>query len=371
MPYGDAMNETERANEGAVEAAATAHIAEVMNHGWLCMLLSLGERLDLHTTLAATGGGTVDELAAVASCDPRYLEEWLWGMAAGGILTVSAADDPVFSMRPEYIPVLTASGGPLHWSRITTQITALATLESSLVEAFTTGTGIGAEAYEGRIAEVLAGESGPIFERVLLNEVLPMSGRFAALEEGIRVADIGCGTGTAALIIGRRFPTSRVVGVDQSQSALDIAAARCAAEGLTNVTFQLADVEDDLNIGEQDLVLAANVVHDLSSPEAFFERVRSTLAPGGLFYLHELSATREMTSNITDTHALGILTFSLYHCVPLAKRRPGIAPGGMWGRERYIEALDDAGFEAITIVRAPSDPNNDTIFATAPGRDSN
>jgi len=370
MPYGDAMNEVATANEGVQEptAAAIEHIATVMNNGWLCMLLAVGERLGLHVALAEAGETTASEIAERAGCDTRYLEEWLWGMVASGLVTASDASEPTFTLRTEYVPALTPSGGPLHWSRITTQITALASLEDPLVDAFRTGDGLAADHYEGRVAEVLAGESGPIFERALLTEVLPLTGRVEQLEAGIRVADLGCGTGSALLILAKRFPNSTFIGVDQSRSALGTAEARRDAQGLTNVTFEWGELEGEFEIGEQDLVIAANTVHDLSSPQRFFERVRSILSPGGLLYLHELSATTDMRVNAKDPHALGILAFSLYHCLPLAKRRHGIAPGGMWGRERYVAALSDAGFEDITTHRAPSDPNNDTILARVPQR---
>lgn len=344
-------------------SAATERIATVMNHGWLCMLLSMGERLRLHEALAQHGPLTAAGLAELTGCDERYLREWLWGMVAGDILTASDDDEPAFDLPAEYVPVLTASGGPLHWSRITTQITALATLEDALADAFRTGGGLSADHYEGRMAEVFAGESGPIFERVLLDEILPLSGRMADLEAGIDVADLGCGTGAAAILIARRFPRSRVVGVDQSRSALETARAHAEALGLTNVVFREADLEDELDLAPQDLIMAANAVHDLADPEAFFRRVRAALAPGGTLYLHELGAVADMRVNVRDPHALGILTFGIYHCLPLAKRRAVDVPGGMWGRERFVDALHAAGFTDVRVHNSPSDPNNDTIFA--------
>ena len=46
----------------------------------------------------------------------------------------------------------------------------------------------------------------------------------------------------------------------------------------------MPDLEDpDALAGERvDLVMAANVAHDLSDPERFFRRVRERLAPGGV-----------------------------------------------------------------------------------------
>lgn len=362
------MTQRKGANGGTHEQSdlASDHIVTVMNHGWLSMLLSLGERLDLHKHLAHAKPMTAAALAKRAELDERYVTEWLWGMAAGKIIEVTPAtevEEDLFQLPSAYVSVMTSAGGPLHWSRITTQITALATLEDALVGAFESGEGLSASHYEGRIAQVFSGESGPIFERVLLNEVLPLTGKVSDLEQGARFTDLGCGTGTAALIIAKRFPNCTVTGVDQSPSSIALAKARAREAGLKNVTFVCADLEEGLDIENQDLILAANVTHDLSDPGAFFTRVHQALTTGGMFYLHELSSTSKMATNILDPHALGILTFSLYHCLPLAKRRKGIAPGGMWGREKYVDALQQSGFAQVEVHQAPSDPNNDSIFA--------
>lgn len=341
------------------------HVAQVMNHAWLALLLSLGERLGLHDVLADLDApAAADQIAQKAGCDARYVEEWAWGMRAGGLLESFTDTDGAtrFALPDGYAPALTARGGPAHWSRITTQITALAGLENPLVEAFRTGSGLGAEHYEGRIAEVLAGESGPIFETVLLTEVIPLLGIGAALEQGVRVLDLGCGTGQALEILARAYPRCRFTGVDQSTDA--IASARARTAGLrAQVDLLVADIETDLPAGPFDLVMAANVVHDLSDPVGFLRRAHPITAPGGTIYLHELGFSTSMEENVADPHALGVITFGLFHCLPLAKRRPGIAPGGMWGSTSYRDALTEAGFENARIGRAPSDPNNDTIFA--------
>src|SRR5688500_11967438 len=53
----------------------------------------------------------------------------------------------------------------------------------------------------------------------------------AALRQGERVLDLGCGTGNAALAAARLG--ADVVGVDPAARLLDVARARAAAEGLS------------------------------------------------------------------------------------------------------------------------------------------
>lgn len=368
MPYGGAMHTKDglEGDDATTAEQASDHIVEVINHAWLGMLLSLGERLGIHEVLAGAGPLTAEHAASHIGCDPRYLAEWLWAMSSTGIIRVGSTSDgeSTFELAPAYVEPLTSAGGPGHWSRITTQVTAFAQLEDSLVGAFQTGGGLDSSHYEGRIAHVLAGESGPIFERVLLEEALPLTGLLTRLESGARVADLGCGTGSAALLLAHRFPKARILGIDQSATAISTARERAAQADITNVEFSTADLEDGFDLEPQDLILAANTAHDLSDPGRFFTRVFDSLADDGVFYLHELSASSDMRKNLDDPHALGILTFSLYHCLPLAKRRTGgIAPGGMWGRESYVDTLKQAGFPRIEVHRTASDPNNDTILS--------
>ncbi|WP_170931235.1 class I SAM-dependent methyltransferase [Aeromicrobium sp. PE09-221] len=349
----------------------TEHVVRIMNDAWLGLLLSFGERLGLHEAMADGTPRTAEEIALAADVNARYVQEWVWALVAGGIAdhTCSGPQEPTrFHLRPGYAAVLTPRGGPEHWSRITTQITALGALEDELVEAARTGGGLPTSAYEGRIVEVLATESGPIFATALLDEVVPLLGVHPALSSGVRVLDIGCGTGQALCLLAERYPTSTFIGCDQSPDSLDIARERVARLGLTNVTLHVLDVEDGddpLNTFEAPfhLVMAANVAHDLADPGTFFRRIRPLLAEDGVLYLHELGFVRDMAVNITDPHAIGVLAFGLYHCLPLAMRRPGIAPGGMWGCESWVETLNAAGFPNVRVERAPSDPNNDTIIA--------
>ena len=60
----------------------------------------------------------------------------------------------------------------------------------------------------------------------------------AGLTPGMRVLDVGCGVGDvsmeAARIVG---PTGAVVGIDQSETALDTAARRVSHAGLTQASF--------------------------------------------------------------------------------------------------------------------------------------
>lgn len=338
-------------------------MVRVINDGWLVSVLSLGERTHLNSALSERPQ-TVAEIAQAAGCDERYTEVWLWAMAAGRFVMVSEEVEPHrFAFVPGAAKVLTDAGGAEHWARISKQITALAALEDYLVAAFHTGAGLPAEAFEGRIVEVLSAESDPIVATTVLDEIVPQYGLESHFGSGAQIADLGCGTGTLVNQIAARYPETTVVGIDQSADALAAGIRFARSESLTNATFICADLSDDLPVDELSVAFAINSAHDLPDPLRFFASVHDALVVGGVFYLVELASSTDMRKNIENPHALGILGFSLYHCLPLAKRRPGIAPSGMYGTDRYVEALREVGFTHVSVTKAPSDPTNDTIIA--------
>jgi hypothetical protein len=70
----------------------------------------VGHRLGLYAALAA-GPATAQELAERTQTDPRYVEEWLRGQAAGGYVRYDA-DGETYSMSEEQAFVLANPMGP-------------------------------------------------------------------------------------------------------------------------------------------------------------------------------------------------------------------------------------------------------------------
>jgi len=77
-------------------------------------------------------------------------------------------------------------------------------------------------------------------------------------EAGLRILDIGTGSGNIALALAKRLPSARVTAIDVSADALRVAAANAAANGLTDVTFLNEDIMGEGLAGRIFDLVAAN-----------------------------------------------------------------------------------------------------------------
>lgn len=114
----------------------------------------------------------------------------------------------------------------------------------------------------------------------------------AALRPGFRVLDLGCGTGTLALMAKRALPAARVVGIDADPVAIDMARKKAAREG----------VSIDFHVG---------LAQQLPYPNHFFDRVLSTLFFHHLPHEGKLDALSETARVLTPGGELHLADFGL------------------------------------------------------------
>ena len=106
----------------------------------------------------------------------------------------------------------------------------------------------------------------------------------------LRVLDIGCGWGGMALTLARDYG-ARVFGVTLSTEQLTRARSRAAAAGLEHrVQFELLDYRDGAVPGPFDRIVSVGMFEHVGVNHypAFFQRMRSLLAPDGVALLHAI-----------------------------------------------------------------------------------
>ncbi len=107
--------------------------------------------------------------------------------------------------------------------------------------------------------------------------------RRAGLTRGMRVAEIGCGTGLVTSWIASEVgPSGAVFASDVSHEQLNVAARNAAEAGLKNVSFQPASAyKTNLPRGAFDLVYSRFLMCHLTEPAKALAEMRALLKPGG------------------------------------------------------------------------------------------
>lgn len=73
----------------AAKAGAFAdRLLTMLNHGGLCLMISIGHRTGLFDAMKGMTPATAEEIAARAGLNERYVREWLGAMVTGRVVEV-------------------------------------------------------------------------------------------------------------------------------------------------------------------------------------------------------------------------------------------------------------------------------------------
>lgn len=82
----------------------------------------------------------------------------------------------------------------------------------------------------------------------------------AGLAGAATILDFGCGPGVLTTYYARRYPESRLTGVDRSQACIVAARRKAEALGLSNVHFVCLDVEAEARLDRYDRIVATHAL---------------------------------------------------------------------------------------------------------------
>ena len=105
-----------------------------------------------------------------------------------------------------------------------------------------------------------------------------------------QVLDVGTGTGSLAVGFARGMPGVKVVGLDLSDVALQLARHNAQeSEVSSRVSFKEGDAEDmPFENNRFDLVVSSNTLHLVGNPVRMLDEVRRVLEPKGMFFISDL-----------------------------------------------------------------------------------
>jgi len=159
--------------------------------------------------------------------------------------------------------------------------------------------------------------------------------RMVRVRDGLRVIDLGCGTGELTARLADLLPDSDVLGIDSSAEML----ARCAEHARPGLRFELRAIEDVA--GEWDVIFSNAALQWVPDHDALFPRLLSLLRPNGQLVVQMPSNYRHPTHAFID---------ELAQAEPFRTALGGYRRSwGTHGIEQYAQVLYDVGATDIVI----------------------
>ncbi|ETN79825.1 hypothetical protein NECAME_09580 [Necator americanus] len=152
----------------------------------------------------------------------------------------------------------------------------------------------------------------------------------------------------------------KIINVFKKEGPLGIKDDGQTYENLAFIQINVAKMDDDWT-DKFDIVTIFDACHDQMRPDLCLKEIHRVLKPGGVFGMLEVDST----SNVfKDKQEKGITAAQMYgssmfHCLPVGSNsEDALALGAMWGRERAVKMLEDAGFSNITVKPTPQFEQN-------------
>lgn len=306
-------------------------------------MVVIGERLGLYKALAGAPA-TSAELAKKTGTDERYLREWLASQAAGGYITYDASTQQ-FSLTPEQAFTLATEDSPAYLPGAFELALGSLAAVPRIAESFRTGAGMGWGEHVEGVFHGCEKFFRPGYAANLVSSWIPaLQGVQAKLEQGGRVADVGCGTGSSTILMAKAFPKSEFFGFDYHDKSVEAAREKAQKEGLSDrVHFEVAKAKEFPG-KDYDFVAVFDCLHDMGDPIGAAKHVRQSLAPGGTWMIVEPFANDELKDNLNPLGRV-YYSFSTLLCTPCSRSQEvGMCLGAQAGETRIREVVTTAGF---------------------------
>ena len=323
-------------------AERSDELATSLGGFYSCWVAYIGLELGLFGSLKAAGraGLSAADLAGAAQCAPAPIAAWVRAAHATELVELDgdrAWLDPDMATvlldedRPEFLggQVVSAVVSTLDYDR--------------MLEFFRTGNTIPERPprFHRAIERVTVQDIAVFFQEGLA--ALPAL--TDELSRGIDVLDVACGGGRWLTAIARRFPRTRLVGVEFEPDSVARAMRHVTKSGLDDrIRIEAREVADMTFDREFGLVYLQDALHELPDPVAGLRQSWAAVAPGGRLVVLDwcLPSDPDDDRTLQDQLLWGIQLDELYQGTR------------MLTLEEFVELHAAAGVPEPTVVELPS-----------------
>eukprot|EP00798_Chlamydomonas_sp_ICE-L_P024571 gene24571-10182_t len=346
-------------------------LTELLNGQSVATALGVASRTGLLKAILSNSpdGRTAAALAEQAGMSIRYAQEILAALVCGKVVDLDPSKDPQeFALPADRKDALAGMGLYFEELPLLSQCAF-----DQVCKAAATGEGVPSHHYSA-FSAWMGKLSNEKHEKTLVQTFLPSLDGGNVVSKlragGARVMDLGCGHGLAARLIAKAFPGNTIIGVDIDPPSIAAALSHPDAVSLVadgHLQFHEGDASSLATtdwLGSFDLLLSFDAIHDLPDPQGAMKVARSILKPGGegVFAMVDIRARSGIHNNTEHPMAPFLYTVSLLHCMPQGLNHGGAGLGMMWGQEKAVAMLKDAGFNKVDVVEMEFDAFNDVYM---------
>jgi 2-polyprenyl-3-methyl-5-hydroxy-6-metoxy-1,4-benzoquinol methylase len=317
--------------------------------------VELGIRLGLYEALRGAGPTTSSELAASAGIAERYAREWLEQQATAGVVQVddvaAAAGDRRFTLPNAHAHVLTEDDSEACMKACAAAVPWLGKALDIMVEEFRRGTGAAFGLFD--LHDLQAAFTRPAFVHHLTQTWLPALPEVQQkLTSGarVRIAEVGCGEGLAAIVIAKAYANAEIDGYDLDEASIAVARKNAADAGVADrARFEVRDAADPAIDGDYDLVMAIEMLHDMPDPVGILGTMKRLAGAEGTVLVVDENVADSFTLPASEMERF-FYTFSTLHCLAVSMQDGGVGTGTVIRADTVREYASQAGFSSVEVL---------------------
>ncbi|MET0356961.1 MAG: class I SAM-dependent methyltransferase [Cellvibrio sp.] len=309
------------------------------------VMVSIGNKLGLYKAMAGAGPISVTELASRSGCAERYVREWLNSQAAGCYVNYHAVSD-TYELSPEHALVLADENSSVFIPHAWEAAASLWFDEEKTLNAFRTGKGVAWGDHDSRLHCGVAAFYRNGYRGSLVAQWLPaLEGVVKSLEEGISVADIGCGHGHSSILMAQAFPNSRFFGFDAHAASVEEAQKNARDANIKERVIFDKKTAVDYPDHQYKLICFFDCLHDMGDPVAAAKYAAKMLAPGGTVMLVEPFAHDRLEQNLSPISRAYYASSTSVCCAHAISEGGKMVLGAQAGEARLADVFYKAGFK--------------------------
>ncbi|MEY2475465.1 MAG: hypothetical protein QOG87_780 [Actinomycetota bacterium] len=317
--------------------------------------VELGVRLGLYEALAGAGAVTPGELARSADIAERYAREWLEQQAAAGIVEVDDVAAPAverrFTLPDAHAHVLTDDDSEACMKPCAATVPWVGKAIDIMVEEFRRGTGAAFGLFD--LHDVQAAFTRPVFVNHLTQSwlaALPEVQQKLTSGQRVRIAEVGCGEGMAAIVVAKAYENAEVDGYDLDEASIAAAKKDAAEAGVADrARFEVRDAADPAIAGDYDLVMAIEMLHDVPDPVGILRTMKRLAGDAGTVLVVDERTADRFTLPASEMERF-FYTFSTLHCLAVSMQDGGAGTGTVIRADTVRRYASEAGFSDVEVL---------------------